>query len=757
MRRPAAVLGTVVLSCTILFAQPADAATSRPTAGPTHRQPPGAYMREPDTNTIEAASEGDTRVVLWGRRDGELYFDRFHGMGAPLGKPTRVGPIVAGISRSWWRPALAIGNGYVFASARVADSAGHGYDFTYRVTGLFDPGNHKVPLTGTASGSVGRCGEPDNDDSADLAVAWDGSDFVVVSACVHETTVFRVSTAGAVSQVQTLRGADVVELSSAPDRSLLVYAGYSSDGHVVVRAQRLDASEAALGGSLTLAVGLDYAYGTTLAVARSADRYLTAWSIGRFHDDEEDLLTRTVDLDGDLGPARVLDDGPGSQRTPTLLARPRGTWLAAWSDRPTSGDAGIHGSIVSADGIAAPARSIIDVAHQDDVQPSLVAEPSGAASLTWVRDLYPDLGLTRALDETGVPTGGSIVAARTPVPQDCADIASGNGQYLATWQETREGHSADVYGQRLAPDGTRLGPVLRLTSAPGDQQCPRAAWNGSRWLVVWTDLRSGSHDVYGTTVGPDGMLLPTSGFPIGVAAGAQRSPAVSADGGQWVVAWEDWRRGNQDIYAARVAADRTVLDPAGIAVSSAPGTQAVPTVASALGSTVIGWKEDGAVQRRVLRADGRFIGGVVKVGVPSPYYSDVPPVATASRNRLAIGFVERRESAPFEKLTLALVDPRDGSVAGRRDLDPLPAYYDYSTLDLAFDGSRFVVHFSEYDGVEAGAVWFATCSADGTVRRSRIGFFRGRVASLPNGTSLALGPATFNEPTLAVAPVVDAP
>ena len=84
------------------------------------------------------------------------------------------------------------------------------------------------------------------------------------------------------------------------------------------------------------------------------------------------------------------------------------------------------------------------------------------------------------------------------------------------------------------------------------------------------------------------LALPLSGpSPISTPAlspapGIQSAPAIASDGRDFLVVWQDQRTGlqqpNSDIYAARVAADGRVLDPAGIALPPTFAHDLAPSV-----------------------------------------------------------------------------------------------------------------------------------------------------------------------------------
>ena len=61
------------------------------------------------------------------------------------------------------------------------------------------------------------------------------------------------------------------------------------------------------------------------------------------------------------------------------------------------------------------------------------------------------------------------------------------------------------------------------------------AFDGTNYLIVWTDFRSGtSWDIYGTRVSKAGTVLAAAGTPISTAPGTQDEPTVIAE---WIVPW----------------------------------------------------------------------------------------------------------------------------------------------------------------------------------------------------------------------------
>lgn len=91
---------------------------------------------------------------------------------------------------------------------------------------------------------------------------------------------------------------------------------------------------------------------------------------------------------------------------------------------------------------------------------------------------------------------------------------------------------------------------------------------------------------------PAGTMLDPSGIAISTAAGYQESPAAAFDGTSFLVVWQDWRSiYYSDIYGARVRPDGTVHDEG--PVVSQEGDQWCPALARGTGNRMFlvyeGW------------------------------------------------------------------------------------------------------------------------------------------------------------------------
>jgi hypothetical protein len=199
-----------------------------------------------------------------------------------------------------------------------------------------------------------------------------------------------------------------------------------------------------------------------------------------------------------------------------------------------------------------------------------------------VTDLYgARVTRTGALLE---PEGFRISSA--PSRQGAPSVAFDGTNFLVAWEDMRSMQRYDVYGARVSPDGTVLDPDgIPIATAVNGQNNPIVSSDGSGFLVAWQhmlpsadDAIPPSHDIYAARVDSTGVVLDPQGIPVSSSAGPQTRPSVAFDGTNYLVAWEDKRAGNLDVYATRVSRLGVVLDVTGIPVTTGPEREGAPSV-----------------------------------------------------------------------------------------------------------------------------------------------------------------------------------
>jgi hypothetical protein len=158
-------------------------------------------------------------------------------------------------------------------------------------------------------------------------------------------------------------------------------------------------------------------------------------------------------------------------------------------------------------------------------------------------------------------------------------VAALGTTFLVVWSDTRTG-TADLYGARVDGQGQVLDPLgLRLISAPGVQDSPVLVRLGANWFLVWRDTRSGEH-IYGSRVSAEGVTLDGQGVRLSPDVRTQSMPDVAVRGETALVVWRDFGNSEADIYGTRVLADGTVVDSAGLLINGGYYYQETPSVAA---------------------------------------------------------------------------------------------------------------------------------------------------------------------------------
>jgi hypothetical protein len=153
--------------------------------------------------------------------------------------------------------------------------------------------------------------------------------------------------------------------------------------------------------------------------------------------------------------------------------------------------------------------------------------------------------------------------------------ADNGGALLVAWIDPRDSRY-DIYGLRLDPEGSRScgwrpsGSVV--CSGPGERSGVRIVPDGSGGgLFTWQDQRAGNWDVYAvrmTAAGATHADWAVNGNPICNLTGDQTGAVLVSDGALGaIVAWDDRRNGEEDIYAQRVTFDAPT--PAALSLVSA--------------------------------------------------------------------------------------------------------------------------------------------------------------------------------------------
>lgn len=231
--------------------------------------------------------------------------------------------------------------------------------------------------------------------------------------------------------------------------------------------------------------------------------------------------------------------------------------------------------------------------------PAAASDGAGGAIVAWdenrsgTYDLY-----VQRVDAVGTVswfTDGLAICTATGNQQNPRITADGVGGAIIAWMDGR-GASGDIYAQHITGAGAVQWTAdgLALCAATGYQQFPQIVADGAGGAVVaWQDSRSGNPDVYAQRVNAaGGISWIADGYAVCTDASNQGNPALASDGwGGGIVVWDDARSGNADIYAQRVRGTGAAFWTSnGVAICTASGSQTHPQiVGDEAGGAVMAW------------------------------------------------------------------------------------------------------------------------------------------------------------------------
>jgi hypothetical protein len=183
-------------------------------------------------------------------------------------------------------------------------------------------------------------------------------------------------------------------------------------------------------------------------------------------------------------------------------------------------------------------------------------------------------GVARAAQPTGATVGPELPLSDPAYVQGAADsqyegpaVAWGNTEYLVAWADF-----GVVRAIRVAADGTILDDLgISITGNLADE--PVVAFDGSDFVLAWTEGNFPVEEIHAARVSQDGTVLDDPSLVLGD-AGGYPYPRIASNGSNSLVVW-----GNGALTGARIGLDGTVLDPGGFPIGGeGDGTPDVATV-----------------------------------------------------------------------------------------------------------------------------------------------------------------------------------
>jgi hypothetical protein len=338
-------------------------------------------------------------------------------------------------------------------------------------------------------------------------------------------------------------------------------------------------------------------------------------------------------------------------------------------------------------------------------------------------------------DSTGVPVCTADGWQRSP-----RMATDGTRGAIIAWEDMRTGSDPAIHAARIRPDGSL--PWIRdgreIAAPANGQRLAGIVSDGAGGAYIgWWNRAGNDGDIFIQRIDGDGNALWTpGGVTVCAAAGRQEWAEMISDGaGGVIIAWQDRRNGtDNDIHAQRVAADGSALwKTDGLTVSSAPGDQSFPQLASDRdGGAYIAWMdrrtEDDIYAQHVL-ADGMLAWENDLPVCAEPGRQVAPKVIPYGEHSVAFFWQDYRFGPSTAALYLQIINEQ-----GRRmyvdDYQVSQSENAQSGMFLTDDGQNGALAvWTDYrSGVGEGDVYMRRIRADGAI----IGDFGNALCNAPN-------------------------
>lgn len=215
----------------------------------------------------------------------------------------------------------------------------------------------------------------------------------------------------------------------------------------------------------------------------------------------------------------------------------------------------------------------ITLLNSHQYSPSIISDGSGGAIIAWEdnRDVLTNSDIyAQRINSTGQIqwTTNGIAVCKAALNQFKPRMASdGSGGAIVVWEDQRTGSSnTDIYAQRVLISGTMawMANGIPISNEVDIQNQPQLTSDGlGGALITWQDARFGNTDIYAQRIDSSGAgLWFWNGTPICIASSSQLYPEISlVASDEVVIAWQDYRTGDNNIYAQRLKLDGQFLWP----------------------------------------------------------------------------------------------------------------------------------------------------------------------------------------------------
>ncbi len=269
----------------------------------------------------------------------------------------------------------------------------------------------------------------------------------------------------------------------------------------------------------------------------------------------------------------ICNETTAGQYSPRICSDGAGGAIIAWDDSRNGMNEDIYAQKIASNGITswtANGTVICNETTADQNKILICSDGAGGAIIAWadLRNGNDDIYVQKIASNGSSQwmANGTVICNEAPAIQYSSRICSdGAGGAIFVWHDSRNGNY-DVYAQKIVSNGSAMwaanGTVI-CNEATEDQKFTHICSDGvGGAIIAWQDTRSGNYDVYMQKIGSDGNTLWMANGTVicNIITEDTATPGICSDGaGGAIIAWVDNRTGNYDIYTQWIASNGTCL------------------------------------------------------------------------------------------------------------------------------------------------------------------------------------------------------
>lgn len=185
------------------------------------------------------------------------------------------------------------------------------------------------------------------------------------------------------------------------------------------------------------------------------------------------------------------------------------------------------------------------------------------------------------------PTANNLICSQPYEQTDIRLVSDDRGGAIVSWSDARNDSNlvlTDIYVQRIDKNGVNQWAIngIPICTEASKQSAPVITSDGNGGAIIaWNDYRNGNQDLYAQRIDSAGNIMWTSnGIGIITKNFSQQGLKMKSDGKNGaILVWEDSVNGSWDIYTQRINANGVYQwTDGGVLICNSPGSQKNPKV-----------------------------------------------------------------------------------------------------------------------------------------------------------------------------------